>query len=393
MNRLRRPYRPAGWLVSSILSALLASAATPAPSPAPDAPPADPLPVPEPTAVDREPYIRWKTHFGTPSDAVVHVRVTRKDASTGETQVREGSGLVVRCDGFVLAPARLLSPSMTLSTGEVRPVPLKDKVALLTFAAADGQTPPPQPVPHPRYYERHPDFALVKVNDQHLKGLPMLAPKNVHEGMALQVVYARPARTDPARPRRWRSRRSRANRKRAGRAFPSPAAGRASPAPSSSTPLPVWPSASCPARRRRAAPPPAPAFVTFAGFHRISNAVALLPDPGAHERSGRVAPGQERDGMVWVPGGPTVLTDKMAARYAALYGKWIACTPGFWIDKHEVTNGQYREFLAATEHPRLPAGWDRTELGQPPGGRRMCRSRGSARRMPPPSPTGAASGW
>jgi formylglycine-generating enzyme required for sulfatase activity len=35
----------------------------------------------------------------------------------------------------------------------------------------------------------------------------------------------------------------------------------------------------------------------------------------------------------------------------------IACTPGFWIDRYEVTNAEYREFLIATGYHSLPAGW------------------------------------
>jgi formylglycine-generating enzyme required for sulfatase activity len=70
--------------------------------------------------------------------------------------------------------------------------------------------------------------------------------------------------------------------------------------------------------------------------------------------------------MVFVPGGPVALTNADYAEFAVVYsGRPVACMPDFWIDRLEVTNGEYREFLIATKYPRLPDGWMKSELTQP----------------------------
>jgi hypothetical protein len=109
------------------------------------------------------------------------------------------------------------------------------------------------------------------------------------------------------------------------------------------------------------AEPPAARFTTVAELHSVSNAVGLLPEPSAAK------PGGDGDeAMVWIPGGPVELTGQLWKDNRALYGgPAVACTPGFSLDRYEVTNEEYREFLLATRYPRLPAGWNRAELAQP----------------------------
>src|SRR5262245_57880919 len=54
-------------------------------------------------------------HLGTIDQALVGVEVTNiaKDESVRET--RRGIGLILRCDGFVLAPRRLFSTAITVA--------------------------------------------------------------------------------------------------------------------------------------------------------------------------------------------------------------------------------------------------------------------------------------
>ncbi len=369
MNQRRRPgsrhWKPAlsaagAWLAASTVVA--AAFAAPAPDPPIEPAPVDvsAAPAPPPTIADREPYVRWADHTGKAHEAVVHVRVEVRDYLTGEAQVREGSGFVVRCDGFVLVPTGLLSPTMRLTSGITRRANLKDKVNLLTFAAGDGRTPPPQRVLHPRFFRDRVPYALVKINDHHVKSLPMLAPANVKEGMAVRVVYARPAEGAPHRAEAVTvdatiGKAEGEGDKRFAFAGPAPRVPPGALVVDAASGLAVG-----------MVPGPGSAFATFADFPAISNAVALLPDPSAPgEEPGQSAGAPARAGMVWVPGGATALPKNMTLEYAALYGKWVACTPGFWIDRREVTNGEYREFLTATGYRPLPAGWSAAELAGP----------------------------
>lgn len=311
-----------------------------------------------PTIADREPYSRWTTHTGTASEAVVHVRVTLQDYLTGETQIREGNGFVVRCDGFVLVPTELLLPKIQLASGETRRVNLKDKTTRLVFAAGDGGVPPAQNVPHPRFFYENVPFALVKTNDHHLKSVPLLAADGVKTEMLVQVVYAKPKHGEPdqveavvteaivsqgEQDKTLFSLRALAHPVPAGALVVDRASGFA-------VGIVVG------APQTKNGPAAVTTFATFAKLHQISNAVGLLPTPDAASKSRRT------EGMVWVPGGPLALARSLTQEYAALYGKWIACTPGFWIDKREVTNAEYRQFLLDTGHRPLPLGWDEAEL-------------------------------
>jgi formylglycine-generating enzyme required for sulfatase activity len=316
------------------------------------------------SSLDREPYTRWTTHTGSAEEAVVHVRVSLKDAETGETEVREGSGFVVRCDGFVMVPTALLSPAMTTRDGQTRNIPRETIQTTLTFVAADGPIPPPQSAPHPRLWTQSEPlgFALSKLNDLHFKGIPLLDPQNVRENMAVEVVYAVPA------PGKAGKAEAVAVSATVGKAM----AGRARFAFAGSAPR-VPPGALVidaksrlalgivPGTAREGEPlKPASHFLSFAGFHRISNVVGLQPVPGLGREPDEAAagtPAGQNGDMIRVPGGPVVLTGQSAKDYVALYGKWVVCTPSFWIDKRPVTNEEYREFLVATNYPRLPKDW------------------------------------
>lgn len=307
---------------------------------------------PPPGIADQEPYRRWTAHTGTAAEAVVHVRVRIKEAGSDTVRVRAGSGFVVRCDGFVMVPSRLLARTTGGVVGETT----------LTFADADGPLPAPQIVPFPRFFRADRDYAVIKVNGFHLKGLPLLHPENIREGMPVRIVYARPREGKPGEAEAvTRTAEVGTPQERGGTRY----ALRFEPGTAQEAPPPgavvVEADSGLAVGIVPYAEPPAARFTTFAELHSISNAVGLLPEPSATK------PGGERDeAMVWVPGGPVELTGQLWKDNRALYGgPAVACTPGFSIDRYAVTNEEYREFLIATRYPRLPAGWDRAELTQP----------------------------
>ncbi len=328
-------------------------------------------PVAEPSAgrnagpAGREPYARWKNHTGSAPEAAVCVTVQITHPETGKTEVRRGSGFVVRCDGFVMVPRTLVA----LAPG----AGVKDQKNVLTFAAADGPIPPPQVAAYPRYVRKDCDFVLLKVNGHHFKGLSLLHPQNVREGAAVSLVYARPRQDNPAEVETVTLAATvgaaEPDSDHVSLTFPAAAPGVTAAAPLVPAGAVVVDAASGYALGI-VAEAGAARFTTFAQFHNISNVVGLRPTPNAPLADAAApdgaAPDASRDGMVWVPGGPMALTYDDYAEFAIVYsGRPVVCTPGFWIDRVEVTNGDYREFLIATNYKRLPNGWTKSELTQP----------------------------
>jgi hypothetical protein len=68
--------------------------------------------------------------------------------------------------------------------------------------------------------------------------------------------------------------------------------------------------------------------------------------------------------MVFVPGGPVALDGTAAKDFSRDFGTTVACTPGFWMAVHPVTNGEYRTWLKGKGRP-LPLGWTVQDLYTP----------------------------
>lgn len=343
-------------------------------------------PLAQPAALS--PATEPRRHTGTAAETVVHVRVTVTDPKTGHKQVRQGSGLVVRCDGFVVVPTALAAPEMALVSGERVRVPVSNKETLLTFASADGPPPPPQRVPHPPFFKEPIGYALAKVKGFHLPCLRLLHPSNIQAGMGVRVVYARPKANDPQQAEAVvvEAKVAQVDEK-------APRATFAEPAPAvpigavvvaeSGLALGIVTQTSEEGR-------PVSGFTTFAQLHHISNAVALLPDPAAAtgppvalatqptESDGDMASAGPSSAeaprpdtaaasadMVWIPGGPVALQGRALQGHRIFYGGGVVCTPGFWVDRREVTAEEYRQFLIAAEYPRLPLRWTKEDLSVP----------------------------
>lgn len=59
------------------------------------------------------------------------------------------------------------------------------------------------------------------------------------------------------------------------------------------------------------------------------------------------APGAAPEGMTWIPGGEFYMGDENFEDAAHIH---LVYVDGFWMDKHEVTNAQYAQFVAATKY-------------------------------------------
>jgi formylglycine-generating enzyme required for sulfatase activity len=319
-------------------------------------------------------------HVGTPLEAVVHLRVTVRDQTDAVVEVREANGVVVRCDGFILIPTAAFAKPRGSANGVAHDAPLKLRGTFTFVPPKEGKAPPPQPVVPPLpFFDEHIGFVMAKVNGWHLPGLPLLSPRNIKPGMAVNVVFARPSKehSEVAEPvtvssvvgkplpdgGRWEF---------DAKSLPRVPGGAVVVAPGSGTAIGIVAGTTLAGESL----PPATEFLTFKDLNRVSNVVALLPRPGDRSDEEEHQDGDEQDGMIWVSGGPVDMAAKSWLRdegespdfgFSSRYRTRVACTPGFWIDKYEVANGEYQRFLRATGYPRLPAGWavvEREHLGR-----------------------------
>jgi Uncharacterized conserved protein len=312
---------------------------------------------------------------------VVLIRMELRDEASGEKQVRTGCGFLIRCDGFLLVPPKLVSLDMTLSDGKPGRAHTDTKRLNATFCAADGELPKPQDLFQPRHNEEVRDFTALKVNGHHFKALQMLHPRNIKPGLNVRVVYAVP---DPDKPGTAKpvsiparvgtgyepdTRKLRFTFADGPVSVPSGAV-----VVDAATGLAIG---QVPGDEKQVDADdvvsgtfaPKAFFASFAEVYKTQNAIALLPDPKARaseaesmsDDARKAVPGNVVDGMVYVPGGPIDLEDwrfgNLLSEYKLLYGVTVACTPGFWIDQRAVTAGEYAEFLQATRYRPLPAGW------------------------------------
>jgi formylglycine-generating enzyme required for sulfatase activity len=75
-------------------------------------------------------------------------------------------------------------------------------------------------------------------------------------------------------------------------------------------------------------------------------------------------------GMVWVPGGEFVMGSNASDTPNTEKPEHTVRVNGFWIDTHEVTNAQFREFVEATGYvttAEKPVDWDELKKQLPPG--------------------------
>jgi formylglycine-generating enzyme required for sulfatase activity len=116
---------------------------------------------------------------------------------------------------------------------------------------------------------------------------------------------------------------------------------------------------------------PLPAGRTLHAF-LVAGAAALLPLPGIAAEggfpsarcagySGLPAGSDATAGMVWIPGGSFTMGDDEA--WPEERPAHRVAVPGFWIGRHEVTNAQFRRFVAATGYRTV------AERGLDPGTR------------------------
>ncbi len=284
-------------------------------------------------------------HTGPVDDALVGLYVEPlggEGSSAGA--VRVGNGLLIRCDGFILAPSAMFQDKDGQPFASVR----------VTVFIHPGR-PKPTIVAgrKPRYIARGIGYTIFKIDDVHLPALKIVTSDACKPGDVVEVAYfgwdENGAFSQPIRR------------------VPAPIGVSAKDLPPGaiafSDTLPnIAPGAAVLDKSGRAigiVPGMSPAtprshFISFSMLNRVTNCVTAAPPDSNGDA-----------GMVEVPGGPIRMPVAVLANQPDMERATTACVAPFKIDKLEVTNGQYLAFwngLSDEDRKKLheklyPAGW------------------------------------
>ncbi len=306
-------------------------------------------------------------HLGSPEEAVVGIEVTNRSEDGAVEQTRHGAGFVLRCDGFVLAPASLFGRGMAVAG---RSEDAARQVITVTLQPGTPQEVRTSARP-PRHMPRDTGLAVVKMEGVHSPALPTLLPDTLKIGDSVQLVGIA-----------WDAgaKRFRAYARLQAALSPITPASDSDPRPGE---IGIDASMGAPAMGSVVIGPSGTAvgmvttlnaggkcdrFTSFSVLDRVTNCVTPLSVPPSEG-------GADDGGMVQVPGGPFLLPPVFAKEQPDMAGAGVACVAPFKIDKLEVSNREYLVFwlsLSETDRRRLgfqsnffPASWSKTEAPYP----------------------------
>lgn len=306
-------------------------------------PPAQTEPVPdetpeeeEPPALQGTPYATWTRHSGPVETCVARVRV----GAVLDHSAFEVTGVVIRCDGFILVPDNVTD---ALNAGAL--------VKVLVTGAEHQKIAEPLPVAGwLRGLKTRARYNLIKVNDAHLRCAPLLNYPWAQPGTPVRILeaIAKGAGLCGSEEKRAVIGGTGAKADALGLmdetgkpVFATP--GSVVVDKESGAVLGIVTAAGAEGTSSQ--------FSTFFYFHDSINEVALVPDRQALvERAKETPP----PGMVYIGGGAVPMTDSF---YRKMYKTAVACAPGFFVDRYMVTNHEYRDFLLTDPTRKQPDGW------------------------------------
>lgn len=332
-----------------------------------------------------------EAHLGGINEALVGITVVNRSAD-GSVQTRHGNGLMLRCDGFVLAPEALFYTSVAGNLESTKP---NQSVTVVLHPGTDRQ----QAVTgrRPGWFgwveagntRQHMGYAVLKLDNIHSPAMRTLMPDTLKAGDRVSLTWSGwdeskhtflPLQTRPV------------------------AIGeRKPPTPDDKTPL-LYREQFTPFSHLQEAVMPgaiiitgedlvvgmipgnavsnAARFANFASLHRATNCVTALPtgddafiqrnrpatasvspsvgallrpqlsSPTLLQQATQTSPAEKRrrnvtasaPDMVTVPGGPVKLPPALMNLQLDMEASRIACVSPFLIDRFEVTNEQYLMF-------------------------------------------------
>jgi formylglycine-generating enzyme required for sulfatase activity len=298
-------------------------------------------------------------HVGSADEAIVAIEVTNTSKDGAVQQVRRGSGVVLRCDGFVLAPSALFDASMMVAGAEED----AGKQAVAVILNAGTATEKRVVGRRPRFVPRDLGYAVLKLDRIHTPAVRTLLPSACKQGDGLTVVATRwdDATKRYLAPLRLTAHQgvelpeeSRPGRVSFGQALVNVPAGALVVGPDG---LAVGLIASGTTQAK------CESYVGFGVLDRATNCVTPFTRAPSAAPQAAHAGGQEAGAekaheapMAFVPGGPVELPRGVQQEQPDMEGATLACVAPFEIDKFEVTNREYLEFwntIPLTEQRRL----------------------------------------
>jgi formylglycine-generating enzyme required for sulfatase activity len=299
-----------------------------------------------PGFVTRQPYASWKQHSGAAEESIVLVRL-------GAAEEPAVTGLVMRCDGFLLVPSTVVDAHRagTALTVAVTGAENEELTAPVSIAGRIHHTSPRCPL------------GVLKVNDHHLRCLSLLDSRVVKPGVPVRLVTAVPG----DKPGRCRAVSSDGivGVQTAGVTGKEGEVAYVLDATKGDTPVGavVVDRESGAALGMVTRGGTKAIFTTFATLYEICNEVGLTPDREAikERKGGGSRPPQvtstlasrftgEKE-MVLVEGGPVQLHGKQGDYYRRTFKTDIACMPDFFMDAHLTTREEYEVWAKKSNSP------------------------------------------
>lgn len=275
------------------------------------------------------PYNNWKTHRGNAEEALAVVRYGNQSCNA----------LVVRCDGFLLVPVPAWQAHQDKQKTEV----------LVTKAEGEASTGPFPIDAALRRKTARADYRLLKINDHHLRSLPLLASHQLQKDTPLRVVWATLA--EDGKTLKLERRRALCEQLSTERnAYQGTLTYQEAPPTMLPSGAIVVDEASGAAVGMLTDGSQPTRFSHWRYWYDIINEVGLAPDreaaqlksPGANSR------------MVLVKGGPA----RRAPLSANTYGTDIVCCADFYCDINPVTNGEWIAWTGTLKDPPpFPPTW------------------------------------
>ena len=345
-----------------------------------------------------------EAHTGPVEQTLVGVTTKFHDKAGQILEERHGSGMVVRCDGFVLFSAAMLDhradePDDLRPTIEITLRPGTSQEVKLTVAW-------PKTIPSGL------SMRMVKLDDVHAPALRTLLADCLKQGDPVMVAWLP---WDESAHRFGPLQRRSVHYARLPKQTAGASAGEIDEPPNgaSSGAVVIGPEGMAVGMLMMRAGEDSRRFVSMEALPRVTNCVVPVPTPDAQFTShkagegppppdaeppraqannfGGLAPGQDGakpdDGgigepapnskptMVKVPGGPVILPAAIVETQVEMNHGKIACVPPFQIDKFEVTNQEYWDFWtalpnktsadAAFRRAAWPAGWAASQVPFP----------------------------
>ena len=287
----------------------------------------------------------WQTHRGTPEECVALIQVRTPEG------LQSFNALVVRCDGFLMAPQAVWDALKERLPVEVR----------VTQAEGEPSVGPFPILARNPHKSRLRDYHFVKVNDHHLRCLPALASWNLAKGTPLRVVWATLA--DDGKTLIIKSVPATCEQPPTDRALNDcglsfPPGQRPTRVPNGAVVIDAQSQAAVGMIPDGNQPT---SFATTRHFGDLCADVALAPTRDA--ALGKDPTQTAGSTMVKVPGGPVIYDNK---EFVATYRTAIACTPDFYCDKYLVTIEDWQGFLDFRRDRPWPEGWDKRNRNNPP---------------------------